>query len=1589
MNNKLSNFLQLSGFSAEPSSTLIQQLYTFGIDAQYPAIGSFFGKLLDLCALYGESYELPDCFSEISSSREYFSSDAEDINVAGYNKIHGAITKYPFAAWIHHVDHLNSRFIPLLKFLSLKAVLVGDYTSINPCWNDLRLFMGLITESDIEEIEKQLEFNALETAVVEICKLNILNALSLKYSKYHSVIQCMQRLLISFVSDPMVEKGTDEKQGKIFQKGSLEQGLVNTKAVSGARLVGDEYINLSFFLKKSLLDSGRSLYAAVTLISWIRGCDLEASVDELKSQLENIKFEGCFYKKISQPKSLDAECYVPSSEFIKLAAPKELIYWAQGVESIDEDANEIKDKCKSILEEFRRLNTYMHRVNHQRIPGSLQKEVNIRFEDPIKTYLLCSKNIDEFSIETHYNACGTEVQINWQALLKKWGFDVYRNPLQDFHYGCEVKEHYAKRWYANILNDLEEAKASGCFIRIHNTYVIYVINVLFLATGGRPVVDPFSSWEDFDLDLELIKIVDKHIDSMPYRYIPLSLMATALLKNYQQHLLRLASVMNRKELVSDALINNILALSKGHKSKALPLFFLLDESGSPLSIQFKHIRPAGCDDLPENIGRKLFAFWMSRQLDMNTSRSLLGHVNSKIPFLGKKSFSGNAYSHQIRLAIDKLLMNYAIKPLDGLEGRIDRQLEERYSSNNALEKLKDNESKGLKRKDLEKKAKNSERRRLINELVRVSVEDGAEDDELEKHCVEAGFDFSKINPIVKQIIKNKSRKGIITKSDNYIGGANLKKNVAVQRDKKKAFTFSITTSSCNNMSRSELDAAIYISLILNTRICNEAFLHRISGCISAKVLLKAEQHQACAVVEGIDYHARDPWLYKLDYITTFLIKHAINKQGEKYKFKFNAAAVSKFLASHLSISLRSLLIAQGAANTFDLDALHASFLRGRIKSVGFSTTTLMRLSGVKIEKIKADIPLAVKKSVNRKSGYRGALIKCIRQFEQEDFQHNSQQRSKKNKRLHRCLEQAIEGGELSPCETLSALWGMELSKNGTRYKNKLAFNTVTQYTRRVCNLLAPMGSINPQDIDEISLQEKIASCFSEYAGDKADAFNRFDEFHHTIWPLLGLPYIETGEIGEDIGGRLSRVFNNVMSYREYNELLQKLSVFENADVLQAMVILYYRFGTRPKELAFIESKDCWITSKNEVLVNIQNNQFRSLKNGNAIRLIRQAECLTEFEFSIIRSRVKAAKDHLDRFGGKSLFFNKDFLADKTCILKNLRTIRDALKDVTNANVTIYSFRHSYASRLICQCYDSHSYLMAGMKCDLGLSYWLRETPTVRKKYEMVSQLLGHSSIGVTAENYDHASQYIWQTRVVDESLETLRTLTFKSVSHLCGINEDALRKMYQRDENYLTSRIVKDYQLPQVNSENSKVEDSSPTPSTNDLDIKTLDALLCSYLGDAESFSQNFNIPIENANAAIKQALLLSRSLTDVYDLKKRIKTKAVKKFTAPKQRLLLQWSGALSRKEKDASKRDFCRLWIESIHEYRVSYFTSQDDINDFADTAHQVFDGEVLVDSESYEKGFNIKFSLNDGADIAMNFMHRVIFLLILEENMKDLKK
>jgi len=189
--------------------------------------------------------------------------------------------------------------------------------------------------------------------------------------------------------------------------------------------------------------------------------------------------------------------------------------------------------------------------------------------------------------------------------------------------------------------------------RFHNLYVIYCIQLLNIATGHRPVRDPYDDIYKFDLVADLLLISDKEErPELAARVIPLPSIVSLQVKSYLDHLKIISSQ------ISDISHKSGEAINRAIKGKE-PLFFFLEnyktESVSPKTLSFY------LEDkfpFPLNWHRHFMRTWLRKQgFNGQLVNAWMGHLSNGNSGFSRYSGLSSRDLKKISESINHFLVN--------------------------------------------------------------------------------------------------------------------------------------------------------------------------------------------------------------------------------------------------------------------------------------------------------------------------------------------------------------------------------------------------------------------------------------------------------------------------------------------------------------------------------------------------------------------------------------------------------------------------------------------------------------------------------------------------------------------------------------------------------------------------------------------------------------------------------------------------------------------------------------------------------------------------------------------------------------------
>lgn len=209
-------------------------------------------------------------------------------------------------------------------------------------------------------------------------------------------------------------------------------------------------------------------------------------------------------------------------------------------------------------------------------------------------------------------------------------------------------------------------------VTFHNLYTAYQTVMLFGATAGRPVIDPFEKLSHFDFSECFVYIDDKVSGGIQRgRLVPLPNQICQFIAS--QYLTHLKYIANAIRDANPELADDIIDLIDGNSTDKMPfLFFLSEDMTKWESVSEKSISKLELFDWP--LPLNLFRHRISRKLrhmgaDPEVVDALLGHTEAATPTNSDYSFRIWADDmNNVRPLLEKLFSNLGFELMPGWKG---------------------------------------------------------------------------------------------------------------------------------------------------------------------------------------------------------------------------------------------------------------------------------------------------------------------------------------------------------------------------------------------------------------------------------------------------------------------------------------------------------------------------------------------------------------------------------------------------------------------------------------------------------------------------------------------------------------------------------------------------------------------------------------------------------------------------------------------------------------------------------------------------------------------------------------------------------
>lgn len=933
-----------------------------------------------------------------------------------------------------------------------------------------------------------------------------------------------------------------------------------------------------------------------------------------------------------------------------------------------------------------------------------------------------------------------------------------------------------------IIDRLTSQQSSPHLVERHNAYVSQLVLYLLIATGARPISDPFESFSHFNLDDSYVFVADKIVGSVQRgRLVPIpQKLCVHLRQNYANYLRSLATHLQAERPALSAAIASACN-PLGHSQGTLPLFFLLSEDASAwLSVSETAIKAiVGTFPLPLNCFRHRVAQSLRRiGTDSELIDAILGHAQAGTATHGDYSMRRwNADMMQIRAPLDQLYSALALPLPDSPELSEVPSLHSARSEQ--LIRPFGLEARLIAQRNRQRAARQQARQIIERSLNRRALDalSAEEIDSLERRllfterglphpaaAIRYGFYLRLTEQTERSRRLVKRRRFYQPLLDEIPFFTPVAPRACHKRNKLSHLLDELSRGippSRAATADARLLAALHLAV--ESRVSNPQLLEGIGRPDQVRLMFHRRRYwiefrpQHC---RGNDTDETDGWE------RASVVRLPISRRGAAYLVRAQetdprreSTGVACTLNQALGIEppaaaptelLRHLTEVIDQANAIELPGVLAGFLAGRVTSyslgwtdrVRLDTGQLLDLPVVEDDEFPIDAPLRFQVEEALETPDQETLRERTRQFfaaiRAALAQCSAGRRSNARRDLVRAIAAIVDeyASQVSSAVLMVGQWTANLAATVNR------ISSVERYLSGVSGAVETVWyDADLAGADEFELTERYQQLLEArpmrdlaYVGQLLRRFHRFARRTFGIatpwWDELGIP------------ARGDMVSPGLILEQDY---LTALSALERANLApetrgaaQAVLLFCYRFGLRVGE-AFGLLRCDWIEHGTTTYVLVQNNKLRKLKRSSSRRIVPLLFPLDQVERDIL---TRALSRHLAQHGGSDdTALLGDIGQDQTLQRMVQAEILAALRVATgNPETTLHHARHSFAMRAFVSVAAIHGYHAPNAQLspanDLGRSILGYDHPT-RRALWAVTRLLGHAAPQTTLTSYVH------------------------------------------------------------------------------------------------------------------------------------------------------------------------------------------------------------------------------------------------------------
>lgn len=970
--------------------------------------------------------------------------------------------------------------------------------------------------------------------------------------------------------------------------------------------------------------------------------------------------------------------------------------------------------------------------------------------------------------------------------------------------------------YNEIITDykvIDEQSSISSLIRIHNQITLYSTLILLITTGHRPRIE--YSFSDFTIDeeKELIYITDKqNFCDSALRILPLADVVLENLKTYRIHCDRLSRLTQK---YCPLLTQKLLRSSQNLRDTNQPLLYLINQDLTTRPVGYSEIeRYLDMWDLPTNAFRHYFCSFLQGTSASGIVGNFMGHIRS-----GEHIYSNDSLFCHDDLLINKRAINALAESLNCQSlmlvpkaGRkiplISYDKDTVYTPRYLLPGQAFNKSKlrhSVRKLINEVYKDNSQFFKDIKATKESLLTSILEDENLSTR--EFNYKLKMLDKFMTKIVGTKKLPAISkTYADNEnttlgLHTDSLFKAKQADRVKEELQTWILSKTQNKTMTRNTANRE-FVKIILSL-VVHASFSFTIDVEFIRALKSPVFKDGSILWLAWTDSKNKKQRIF-IDAITAQLI---INNPVY-LKTKLNhPSEISKKLFQYLSKKIKILPIQQKLVENKRIDinklirflnnrfffthtGLSQSYLNQKQETTHLSNEILTRwlrnspcykieTEGSENDSFTAQSLIPPNKKINDdKSISLGIeILSDIRDKLNQQFSRSGYTSSEMlisivqgswaskidlipKKDLN--LQQMIDQSHLLTESTIATLcWLYHTAGKPGKGRKTIAIKTLLSYISKVAKPLIITADIQPFfTLSKSELQNLYIKVIeSRKVKNKNEAAEVLRTFHNYIYDSFKVPKVSWLEIEPSIYSKTNNVRANIISYREYEEILLFL---ENDDSLttdeilinQTIFTLCYRTGLRKSEAENLMVDE---VDFDNGIIHIKTNRYDRVKTLKSNRRIPMHLFLSPDEINRLKQLVQRTLQFNDQKRNIGIFskpLDHTKLIDFTT---HTNAIVQAMKTVTyDPSMSLHICRHSFANYLYLLV--SRGEFPPSIKNELKLwsrtqdnyqqftqkliNVLINEQFSPHKILHAISLLLGHLEVTTTIKNYVHVLDII-------------------------------------------------------------------------------------------------------------------------------------------------------------------------------------------------------------------------------------------------------